>query len=356
MKGKETTLVKHRDSIYSEQITNIRALAILIVVFGHSIILYSSAWNLYSTINKVPVLDYVKDIINLIQMPLFFSISGYLFMYSHNKHRGIIYLIKDKAYRLLLPYLLITFIYMVPIKVIIKYPGYVGKKLDDLIWNLLTGQDMGHLWFLLSLYIIFIISEVTLIIEERIFAGEMKSAVVLFVTAIILYYFRGRLSMDYAPLRSALTYMIWFTLGYLLCTFQYLLKRMYEIVAWKYCSIVISNILLILCSYFNISESLEICCVGLWIINIYGVFPAKTRKGIQTLSEDSFGIYLFHSPLIYFTFTFMPNVSPIVVVLVNFFVFGGLAILITEVVRKIGLLFVIGEKGNRKIPVKYKNG
>ena len=52
----------------------------------------------------------------------------------------------------------------------------------------------------------------------------------------------------------------------------------------------------------------------------------------------------------------MPNVSPIVVVLVNFFVFGGLAILITEAVRKIGLLFIIGEKGNRKIPIKYKNG
>lgn len=82
MKSKENTLVKHRDSIYSEQITNIRVLAILIVVFGHSIILYSSAWNLYSTINKVQVLDYIKDIINLIQMPLFFSISGYLFMYS----------------------------------------------------------------------------------------------------------------------------------------------------------------------------------------------------------------------------------------------------------------------------------
>ena len=130
----------------------------------------------------------------------------------------------------------------------------------------------------------------------------------------------------------------------------------YFSVAWKYCSIVISNILLILCSYFNISESLEICCVGLWIINIYGVIPAKTRKEIKTLSEDSFGIYLFHSPLIYFTFTFMPNVSPIVVVLVNFFVFGGLAILITEAVRKIGLLFIIGEKGNRKIPIKYKNG
>ena len=70
MKSKENTLVKHRDSIYSEQITNIRVLAILIVVFGHSIILYSSAWNLYSTINKVQVLDYIKDIINLIQMPL----------------------------------------------------------------------------------------------------------------------------------------------------------------------------------------------------------------------------------------------------------------------------------------------
>lgn len=344
MKSKENTSVKSNHAVYSEQITNIRALAILIVVFGHSIILYSSSWDLYTTVNAVPVLDYIKEFINLVQMPLFFSISGYLFMYSHNKHRGLVYLIKDKAYRLLLPYLLITFIYMVPIKVLIKYPGYSGKQLDDFIMNLLTGQDMGHLWFLLSLYLIFIISEVILTIKDKILGQKIDDVSVFFIVSIILYHFRGRLSMDYAPLRSALTYMVWFALGYVFCTYQSLLKKIYGIIVLKYASIIICNMGLVFCLYFNISGSLEMFFIALWIIDIYGVIPAKTQNKIKTFSKDSFGIYLFHSPLIYFTFTYIPNVMPAVVVLVNFFAFGGLAMLITEAVRKLGLLFIIGEK------------
>ena len=57
------------------KIVNLRALAIIIVVIGHSIILYSHKWGLYSTIYNVRFLDILKDWINLIQMPLFLSRS-----------------------------------------------------------------------------------------------------------------------------------------------------------------------------------------------------------------------------------------------------------------------------------------
>ena len=68
------------------KIVNIRALAIIIVVLGHSIILYSTSWGFYQSVNKVIFLDKVKNIINLFQMPLFFSISGYLLYYQLNKN------------------------------------------------------------------------------------------------------------------------------------------------------------------------------------------------------------------------------------------------------------------------------
>ena len=67
------------------KIVNLRALAIIIVVIGHSIILYSHKWGLYSTIYNVRFLDILKDWINLIQMPLFLSISGFLFARSYKK-------------------------------------------------------------------------------------------------------------------------------------------------------------------------------------------------------------------------------------------------------------------------------
>lgn len=69
------------------RLTNIRAMAIFMVVLGHSIILYSSAWNLYETSVSVPFLDMLKKIIDIPQMLLFFSLSGYLFVFSHQKKR-----------------------------------------------------------------------------------------------------------------------------------------------------------------------------------------------------------------------------------------------------------------------------
>ena len=63
-------LAKRQTRDYS--IDNLRAFSILIVMFGHSIILYSSQWSLYSTSIEVPFLDITKKIINIFQMPLFF--------------------------------------------------------------------------------------------------------------------------------------------------------------------------------------------------------------------------------------------------------------------------------------------
>ena len=57
---KKRTLIGEQGNTWSNQIINIRALAILLVVFGHSIILYSSSWSLYSSIHSVPLLDYLR--------------------------------------------------------------------------------------------------------------------------------------------------------------------------------------------------------------------------------------------------------------------------------------------------------
>ena len=60
-------------------IDNLRAFAIVIVVFGHSIILYSSQWALYTTSIECLLLDNIKKVINIIQMPLFFLCPDFVF-------------------------------------------------------------------------------------------------------------------------------------------------------------------------------------------------------------------------------------------------------------------------------------
>ena len=47
------------------QIDNLRAMAILLVVFGHSIAIYTAGWDKYHSINSVPVLNAIGILINL---------------------------------------------------------------------------------------------------------------------------------------------------------------------------------------------------------------------------------------------------------------------------------------------------
>lgn len=77
------------------QINNIRVFAIIAVVFGHSIIIYSSSWGVYKTENVCQILDAAKRYINLFQRPLFFSLSGYLFAISSKKETLLVILQKN---------------------------------------------------------------------------------------------------------------------------------------------------------------------------------------------------------------------------------------------------------------------
>ena len=67
-------------------ITFLRFVAILVVMFGHSIIIYDPNWGYFTSTIKVDSLVYIKHIINIIQMPLYFCISGFVFYYTISKY------------------------------------------------------------------------------------------------------------------------------------------------------------------------------------------------------------------------------------------------------------------------------
>lgn len=71
------------------QIGNIRALTIFLVVLGHSIILYSSAWDLYETTVSAPFLELLKKLVDIPQMLLFFSLSRVIFLCLPMSRSGV---------------------------------------------------------------------------------------------------------------------------------------------------------------------------------------------------------------------------------------------------------------------------
>lgn len=139
------------------EIVTLRAIAIVLVVFGHSIILYSSSWNLFQSGNQVPILDMLKQWINLIQMPLFLSVSGFLFQASYKKH-NIYTLLKQKSLRLLIPYIFFYFVWLLPIRSFLNFGQYDKLSLKLIFSGFLLGKDNGHLWYLPCLFLCFCVA------------------------------------------------------------------------------------------------------------------------------------------------------------------------------------------------------
>lgn len=323
--------IKEKD--YS--IDNLRALAILIVVLGHSIILYSHNWNLYNTSNNVEFLDALKLLINLIQMPLFFSISGYLYFYSH-KHTNFVKLLVKKSKRLLIPYCMIAIFWMIPIKKMLGYSGFDNKTFIDIFIN-----ENGHLWFLPCLFLIFCFSYLILNIFSKLNIPQKISSILLLLISWLCSYFFYLIPSFFCSeiIRSVFMNWIWFTIGYIINEY----KEIIEVIKTKNIKWIVIFASIILVSFLIYIEKYNKIASSILLLILYIIVPINIGKIRQFLSKNSFGLYLFHSPLIYITFTYIPNANPILVVGLNFIIFGIVAILMTILVRKLKLGFIIGE-------------
>lgn len=327
------------------QLSNIRSLAIILVTFGHSIILYSSSWDLYQTAMSVPALDAIKRGIDLIQMPLFFSLSGYLFVYTHQKKQGIFRLIKSKCLRLLIPYVGMGCLFLLPMKLAVGYPGYQNMGVGGFARKLLMSEDVGHLWFLPALFLMFLLSEVILSLAERIPGIKRFPAEFLLLAAFGLYLEGHRIGFGYPPVLGAYHYLLWFGAGYFLSVRQEVVRKIYDVryIRWGMLAIN-AAFLAYYCRTTSVRVIVYLAIQALCIVNVYGAMPQRTCSVVEKIDRNSFGIYLFHSPLIYIVFSRIPNAHPAIVVFTNFILFGLVAFELTELVRKTKLRILIGEK------------
>ena len=315
------------------KVVNIRAIAIIIVVLGHSIILYSPHWGIYQTSNKVYIFEVLKDIINIIQMPLFFSLSGYLFYKTISKKQMLFNFVKTKFKRLIIPFIAIALFWMIPIKCFLNYPNYVNKSFLEILQLLFSLSDSGHLWYLPTLFFIFIIMFVVckiLKIKEQNYKYGL-----IFLLFLILFVVSSKIYIN-LYINNIFSYLIYFYLGFLVCKYEDNLIKINKIAI-----IFITIILIILSLIFNnIYLNLGTAILTVLMFNI--VMPSKTNKIIDKISTNSFGIYLLHSPLIYITYTYLSNANPLLVVFINFVCFGLLAFGLTELLRKTPLKIFIG--------------
>ncbi len=320
----------------NQKIINLRALAIFMVVLGHSIILYSSSWELYKTDVVCIPLDYLKQLINFIQMPLYFSISGYLYYFSQKKNKEFQVFIIDKMKRLLVPFIVFAFFWMLPIRLIVAYPGYKDLSMILIIVKkILYGTDNGHLWFLQALFTIFAIMYFLCKICKE------KNIIVYSITlAILLIASLFGQKIGFIPVISnAFRYAFWFFLGFTINHYEKeIINRKVYIASW------VTSILMLTIYIAGLQNKLIETLISLMLVLLlYNLIPCKESKIMKTIDNHSFGMYLFHSPLIYITYSYMANVNPFVVVFINFILFGTLSYILTRIIKNTKFKFIIGE-------------
>ena len=305
--------------MYNFKISNIRAFAIISVVLGHSIILYSSKWHLMPTDIACPFFDYLKDFINLYQMEIFFFISGYLTRNSFKQDFKSFF--SNKVKRLIIPYFCIGLFYMLPIKILLSCPFYQNKDFISIIGSFIIGSNNGHLWFIYALFFIFILYKSLNNITEK-----LTKQFYFIVLAIAFIVQMAPIQHTYFNINSILFYGLWFQAG-VCCQYQ---KAEYV-----FLPIFIFNLIL---------KNIPSCISCLIVFILVKTMPNKKNGLMEYISKRSYGIYLIHSPLIYITYTYIPNANPIIIFLINFFVGGFISLLFTNLIGNSKLRFIIGEK------------
>lgn len=182
----------------------VKGFAILLVMFGHVLILN----HLDSTKHT-----YLYNLIDLIQMPLFMAVSGYIAglrrrqMDAHN----LKILIGKRTVAYLVP-----FFTWIMIKEW-QHPNHI----PDAVWATLKQPDRG-LWFLLTLYVLTVILFVAQFMEYRFGKVALYAT---FLVAFALLLLQTKFSNNFLAPQFSLQYMPFFVGAYLITRHQALLLK-----------------------------------------------------------------------------------------------------------------------------------
>lgn len=149
-----------------EEYNIIRVFATLLVVIGHSG--YISPMTKYGGISmgeySVPVaqtaIDMLIRLIYTFHMPLFFSLSGALFYrkIANDGYKNAKDLIYNKTKRLLIPFILCTLLWVIPLKAVAGYWSHSYNVFHDIIEGQILLLGNTHMWFLWVLFVITLLS------------------------------------------------------------------------------------------------------------------------------------------------------------------------------------------------------
>ena len=296
-------------------IDNLRLTCILLLIPYHA----AMAWNVwgegnYILLGQSRILSSLVVSVSPWYMTLLFLLAGISARYSLQRRSNREF-VKERVRKLLLPLLAGT-VTVVPVLSFIAdrtnnhwrgnflqhYPIFFTKLTD------LTGYDggftIGHLWFLLYLFVISMISLPVISWQKKSFKNtpfqHINAEAIMLMIWLALALSRVELGG-----KSIVTYLLLYLLGYFVLSEDKVIDRLQKrcflyLLLWIVFSA--ANVWLFLWSgkdYGVVNLVLPYCAGGFGIMTILSVgenLLNRTNSFLQFLSAQAFGIYIFHFP------------------------------------------------------------
>lgn len=328
-----------------------RSVLILIVVLGHSIIFWAGNWIFDDIKIEAPLLGQISGWFGTFHTQALTVISGFTYEFVVESRGGYLFpeLVKKKLKRLLIPFVLISIFWVLPLTsfVIEIDANYILNKF-------VLGKSPAQLWYLLMLFDVFV-----LFYPIRYLLSKSGVFYIIFP---ILYFaadFFGDTSNNYFQFITSLRYLSFFALGHVIFRYRKVLFSngplslrkpvvlimlvIIHIIAYITYLLDIPRTKTLLMLFLNFGGALTAAVVLLHI----GEKVNPNNKLMSILNNNSFGVYLLHQQLIYYTlFTLNGLINPYLHAVINFAVSLSLSLIISVAFHRSRILrvYFLGEK------------
>ena len=306
----------------------IKTILMLLIILYHSCVFWTGTWWDSDPAFPSQVLGSFAKWLNSFHIYAFALISGYIFAYKVLRGGYSEYglFLRNKAKRLLMPYVFVAFIWVTPIsEYMFKWDiGYLAKKY-------LLAIDPSQLWFLWMLFGVFVIVwPMRKVLLEKPLTGWIIA---------LGFYGIGLIGRRLIPnvfcIWTACQYVLFFFVGMRIRAKEEKQERLIiEAVPW-YCWIIVDLILFAVTMIVGRNSGTVWSLIAILlnlILHIVGAVMAWTSlqalankvnwedsKACKTLSSYSMPMYLFHQQIIYFTIIWLNGkVNPWINAGVNF--------------------------------------
>ncbi len=272
-----------------QDINILYSIGAILAVFGHS---HPNDWASFDG----TVFYHIIVFIYTFHMPLFFVIAGILLYNSKSiRVKSFNEFIKEKAFKLLTPYVVLSAVFLIP-KGYIEYGGLGFLNFEFIINSFLVPRQntWGHFWFLPTLFICYVILGG---VKKLITSSDKKSfqwiAVLLGIVSV--YFWLSPINTDWFALKDVTENLFYMVLGMLLA----FVEKNSTVNINKYLKAIISVVLTtvsVVLYIFKYSPEIKLIISILMVLAL--IFFAKImgsflQKQFNFVSRNLFTIYIY---------------------------------------------------------------